>query len=160
MQLLQKAYFDPGKDTMEKRSLEVLALFSSPTVFPDGEPIMAPLQLMRELMQLQHAVPAHRREIRPAACFPRDVEAALGHFLPRVLQFSGHTHHITQSLIFEMRGGVLTQPPAEDFIELLRPERAPRRTEGRAAGCGMEIRSRWQRRARGRASERPIVAAR
>jgi hypothetical protein len=77
---------------------QVLALFSSPSnesmaaLKKQGkEPVLPELQLMRELRQLQEAVPADRQDIRPATRFPSDVARALLTTRPRILQVCKHT---------------------------------------------------------------------
>lgn len=69
-QTLRKAYFLPPEDTVEQRSIQVLAMFSNPRALPQ-------LSLMRELIHLQHAIqrkavlPAARCETRPHPTSPQ-----------------------------------------------------------------------------------------
>jgi hypothetical protein len=91
-------------------------------------PVLPELQLMRELRQLQEAVPADRQDIRPAARFPSDVARALLATRPRILQFSGHGDAVLSgpcagALAFDLDGGGLNLPDPADFILLLQKHR-------------------------------------
>ena len=90
MQTLNKHIFLPPEDTVEQRSVQVLAIFSSPHRWPNGVRI-TPLRLMRELQHLQKNI--KRKQVLPAARFPQDVEASLKGYYPRIVQFSGHGFH-------------------------------------------------------------------
>ena len=54
-----------AEDTEEAKHVEVLALFSSPRRFRNGDRI-TPLQLMREVAALQENIPRRLREVRHA----------------------------------------------------------------------------------------------
>jgi hypothetical protein len=91
-ELLDKKFLRPAEDTVQRKQIEVLAIFSSPVRPRDSraEDSIPHLKLMRELMQLQRGVPEGQRVIRPAAKFPESLSIPLREHLPRILQFSGH----------------------------------------------------------------------
>jgi len=128
--VLAKGFFKEGEDTEQAKFIEVLALFSSPKQLRNGKGI-PPLQLMREIVAMQQAIPRKLREIRPAARFPIDVEPVLRQLTPRIIQFSGHGDAVARgayagALAFEMPNGMIQLPDPQSFVELLGKEICPR----------------------------------
>ena len=129
-EVLAKGFFKEGEDTEQAKFIEVLALFSSPKQLRNGKGI-PPLQLMREIVAMQTAIPRRLREIRPAARFPVDIEPVLRQLTPRIVQFSGHGDAVKRgayagALAFELADGTIQLPDPQSFVDLLRKEMCPR----------------------------------
>eukprot|EP00327_Prymnesium_parvum_P033079 CAMPEP_0195599388 /NCGR_PEP_ID=MMETSP0815-20121206/4007_1 /TAXON_ID=97485 /ORGANISM="Prymnesium parvum, Strain Texoma1" /LENGTH=1645 /DNA_ID=CAMNT_0040738823 /DNA_START=358 /DNA_END=5295 /DNA_ORIENTATION=+ len=129
-EILAKSFFKEGEDTEQANFIEVLALFSSPKKLANGKGI-PPLQLMREIVAIQSAIPRTLREIRPAARFPTDIEPVLRQLKPRIIQFSGHGNAVKRgayagALAFELPNGTIQLPSPQSFVDLLRKNICPR----------------------------------
>ena len=136
-ELLNKSFFRPAEDTVQRKQIEVLAIFSSPVRLRERhvEGCIPHLALMRELMHLQQGLPEAQRVIRPAARFPESLTIPLREHLPRVLQFSGHaspdrahaiggrtaapTGIVGGTLLFELEDGTAQVPPPDELVRLL-----------------------------------------
>ena len=119
-----------GRGDADKQELELLAFFSSPELDPFGRrvPPNQQLQLMREIKQLQEAIPAAQQTVVPAARWPDDVKKQLAKVAPRVLQFSGHgvkDGHAGR-LVFQSGDGLPSMPPLVDWVSLLQRDQADR----------------------------------
>jgi serine/threonine protein kinase len=134
-ELLNRKFFRAAEDTHQLKTIEVLAIFSSPVRLRGrrAEGSVPYLKLMRELMQLQQGIPEPQRVIRPAAKFPESISHPLREYMPRVIQFSGHaspeelklsdrqrdTGIVGGTLFFEMEDGTAQQPPPNELVSLL-----------------------------------------
>eukprot|EP00941_MAST-03F_sp_MAST-3F-sp1_P004247 g4247.t1 len=126
-ELLTTALLGTPEDTVERRAIDVLALFSSPTRLPNGIKIQ-PLRLMRELQSLMTSISKH--EILPA-CTMIDFKNALQRYRPLIVQFSGHGDIIRDgplagSLAFEDKKGILNTVSGTELVTILSKHRAPR----------------------------------
>merc|ERR1719424_2336626 len=107
---------------IERKQVEVLALFSNPRV-PMSAPVqLRPLQLGQELKYLMRSLGLHV-VVEPAASL-QDVERAVAAHDPRLVHFSGHSW--MGSLAFESSDGRIEVPPPQAFIAKLRQKNAPR----------------------------------
>ena len=107
---------------IERKQVELLALFSNPRV-PMSAPVqLRPLQLGQELKYLLRSLGLHV-VVEPAASL-QDVERAVEAHDPRILHFSGHSW--MGSLAFESSDGRIEVPPPHLFIDKIRQRSAPR----------------------------------
>lgn len=107
--VLERSFFQFAENTEEAKHVEVLALFCSPRRRRrDGPVSIEPLQLMRDIEDLQKAVPRRMREIMPAVGLEA-VADFVKHISPRVLHFSGHgmSEGGEGRLLFEDKNGVM-----------------------------------------------------
>ena len=109
---------------IERKQVQLLALFSNPRV-PMHAPVqLRPLQLGQELKFLLRSVENQHVVVEPAASL-QDVERAVEAHDPCIVHFSGHSW--MGSLAFEAADGRgIEVPPPPLFIHNLRPSKAPR----------------------------------
>ena len=109
---------------IERKQVQLLALFSNPRV-PMHAPVqLRPLQLGQELKFLLRSVENQHVVVEPAASL-QDVERAVEAHDPCIVHFSGHSW--MGSLAFEAADGRgIEVPPPPLFIHNLRLSKAPR----------------------------------
>ena len=116
--LLQQPVQTEEDDDSSTRSVEVLALFSNPTLPQQAVSFgLRPLAFGQDLKVLMHALPHAELEVEPAATLLNAHQALIA-CQPRYLLFSGHT--IMGALAFETPEGRLdTHAAPEYFVSLL-----------------------------------------
>ena len=106
--LLKRTFFKPTT-TYEQSQVTLLGLFCCPKLDHRARPLQR-IELEKEMRDAIKVLPRHERELRPAACFPRDLLSPLGkgdagaqRLLPRVLHFCAHSEH--SGIIMEREEG-------------------------------------------------------